>query len=82
VNLSDPDSDKFEELADYIKKPFRAFSLKECFSLMVVPGFLEDIPISIDWQKLGEKKQGAYHYRFAEFRIVQGSPGTIEWPGS
>jgi hypothetical protein len=56
-DLIDPDSDKFEELADYIKKPFRAFSLKDCYSLMVVPGFLEDIPNVDKLAKLAEENK-------------------------
>ena len=55
--LIDPDGDAFEELADYIKKPFRAFSLNDCYSLMVVPGFLEDIPNVDKFAKLAEENK-------------------------
>lgn len=55
--LIDPDSDAFEELAEYIKKPFRAFSLTDCYSIMVVPGFLEDIPNVDKFAKLAEENK-------------------------
>ncbi len=55
--LIDPDSDSFDELAEYVKKPFRAFSLTDCFSLMVVPGFLEDIPNIDKFAKLAEENK-------------------------
>jgi hypothetical protein len=55
--LVDPDSDSFNELAEYVKKPFRAFSLTDCYSLMVVPGFLEDIPNIDKFAKLGEENK-------------------------
>ena len=55
--LTDPDGDAFEELADYVKKPFRAFSLTDCYSMMVVPGFLEDIPNMDKLAKLGEENK-------------------------
>jgi hypothetical protein len=55
--LIDPDADTFEELADYVKKPFRAFSLNDCFSLMVIPGFLEDIPNVDKFAKLAEENK-------------------------
>jgi hypothetical protein len=55
--LIDPDGDSFEELAEYVKKPFRAFSLNDCFSLMVIPGFLEDIPNVDKFAKLAEENK-------------------------
>ncbi len=55
--LIDADSDAFEELAEYVKKPFRAFSLTDCYSMMVVPGFLEDIPNIDKFAKLGEENK-------------------------
>jgi len=55
--LIDPDSDSFDELGEYIKKPFRAFSLTDCYSLMVVPGFLEDIPNIDKFAKLAEENK-------------------------
>jgi len=55
--LIDPDSSSFDELAEHIKKPFRAFSLTDCFSLMVVPGFLEDIPNIDKFAKLAEENK-------------------------
>jgi len=55
--LIDPDSDSFDSLAEYVKKPFRAFSLTDCFSLMVVPGFLEDIPNIDKFANLAEENK-------------------------
>ena len=55
--LIDPDSDSFNELAEFVKKPFRAFSLNDCYSIMVVPGFLEDIPNIDKFSKLGEENK-------------------------
>jgi len=55
--LIDADSDSFEELAEFVKKPFRAFSLTDCYAMMVVPGFLEAIPNIDKFAKLAEENK-------------------------
>lgn len=80
-DLIDPDSDKFEELADYIKKPFRAFSLKDCYSLMVVPGFLEDIPNIDKLAKLGEENKVHIITDLPNFETFREAQEQLNGPG-
>jgi hypothetical protein len=80
-DMIDPDSDKFEELADYIKKPFRAFSLKDCYSLMVVPGFLEDIPNIDKLAKLGEENKVHIITDLPNFETFREAQEQLNGPG-
>jgi len=46
--LTDPDDrEKFEELGKYVGDLFREFSIRDCYSVCVIPGFLGD-PAKID----------------------------------
>lgn len=46
--LTDPDDrEKFEELGKYVGDLFREFSVRDCYSVCVIPGFLGD-PAKID----------------------------------
>jgi len=56
--LSDPDDrTKFEEFATYIQNPYRSFSLTDCYSLMVLPGFLEDVQTMDRFAELGAQNK-------------------------
>jgi hypothetical protein len=58
AELCDPDDrTKFEEMSNYIQDPFRSFSLSECFSILVVPGFLEDVQTLDRFSQLGEQNK-------------------------
>lgn len=42
--LTDPDDrEKFEELGKYVGDLFKEFSIRDCYSLCVIPGFLGDV---------------------------------------
>jgi hypothetical protein len=80
-SLTDPDSDKFTELADYVKKPFRAFSLKDCYSMMVVPGFLDDIPSLDKIAKLGEENKVHVFTDLPDFETFREAEEQLNGPG-
>lgn len=79
--LIDADSDAFEELAEYIKKPFRAFSLTDCYSLMVVPGFLEDIPNIDKFAKLAEENKVHVFTDLPDFESYEEAEEQMNGPG-
>lgn len=79
--LIDPDGDAFEELADYVKKPFRAFSLKDCYSLMVIPGFLEDIPNIDKFAKLAEENKVHVFTDLPDFESYEEAEEQMNGPG-
>jgi hypothetical protein len=79
--LIDPDADTFEELADYVKKPFRAFSLNDCFSLMVIPGFLEDIPNIDKFSKLAEENKVHVFTDLPDFESYEEADEQMNGPG-
>ena len=70
--LSDPDDrSKFEEMASYIQNPFRSFSLSECYSLLVVSGFLEDVQTIDRFSQLGEQNKVCVFTDTPNFDSVQ-----------
>jgi hypothetical protein len=79
--LVNPDSDKFTELADYVKRPFRAFSLTDCYSMMVVPGFLEDIPNMDKLSKLGEENKVHVFTDLPNFETFREASESLNGPG-
>ena len=79
--LTDPDSDSFNELAEYVKKPFRAFSLTDCYSIMVVPGFLEDIPNMDKIAKLGEENKVHVFTDLPDYETFQDAEEQMNGPG-
>ncbi|HBC47505.1 MAG TPA: hypothetical protein DCZ43_10695, partial [candidate division Zixibacteria bacterium] len=81
ADLTDPDGEKFTELADYIKKPFRAFSLTDCYSMMVVPGFLEDIPTIDKMAKLGEENKVHIFTDLPDFETFREAQDQLNGPG-
>lgn len=79
--LIDPDSDSFNELAEFVKKPFRAFSLNDCYSIMVVPGFLEDIPNIDKFSKLGEENKVHVFTDLPDFESYEEAEEQMNGPG-
>jgi hypothetical protein len=79
--LTDPDSDSFNELAEFIKKPFRAFSLTDCYSLMVIPGFLEDIPNIDKVSKLAEENKVHVFTDLPNYETFEEAQDQMNGPG-
>jgi hypothetical protein len=79
--LVNPDSDKFTELAEYVKKPFRAFSLTDCYSMMVLPGFLEDIPNMDKISKLAEENKVHVFTDLPNFETFREAAENLNGPG-
>lgn len=80
-DLTDPDSDSFNELASFIQKPFRAFSLTDCYSIMVVPGFLEDIPNMDKIAKLGEENKVHVFTDLPNYETFEEAQDEMNGPG-
>jgi hypothetical protein len=81
TEFADSDSEKFAELAEYVKKPFRAFSLTDCYSLMVIPGFLDDIPTIDKIAKLGEENKVHIFTDLPDFETFREAQDQLNGPG-